>query len=802
MGMSFFETMRGELRDRWGRTHPMDFEVRIAAEPIGPLLATGSARLSGVAHAPPWADRAPLDGTFTLQPFTKRKMTYTFRFHDAEGNPLDFHGEKHLRLGSLATTMTTLYGELRREGELLAKGVLHFDLHDAAHLASSLWPSSGFRRKSLTSPAAELPTPTLLDAAGQALLLATAEAIIVPGERVPAADEQTVARTLDYVNALSAPAPALWKAALHALNLAVLTRTGRRLPELHLDDRRVLVQGWKASDEDGKWRPLRRMLDLAFTPIMAAHFSRPDYLRSLGFPNLVQTVKESPERWMRQVLPAEQLDAETTLEAEVIVVGSGAGGGAMAATLAERGIAVAVVEEGPYRSRAEFSGDPMDRMRRLYRDNGMTFTTGRPPISIPMGRMVGGTTAINSGTCLRVPERVLAQWRNELGLPYDFTPAPFGGYYDKVEAELQVAPNEAKYLGRIAQIVAAGAEALTMPHAPLPRNAPGCDGQGTCILGCPTDAKRSSNVSWMPRAMRAGAHVFTGLPVTRLLMRGRRCVGVEARGADRFGAAKVLRIRADAVVLACGSLLTPALLLENGFRSPWLGRNLSVHPGMGMYAMTDEPIAPWDAVPQGYSAHRPGDQDIVFEGIYMPPHFAVANFPLVGAEMTRWMDAHDRTGQFGFMVRDQGVGRVMRPINGVPVIRYDLSKASRRKLQGGAATLAELLLKGGATEVMTNFAGKPIVRTVAEARELADCHISAWDFNLLGAHPLGTTRVARSAEHGVTDFDHKVFGTDNLYVADGGSVPTSLGVNPQLTIMAMAIRAGERLADRLGGGGN
>ncbi len=797
MGMSFFETMRGDLRDRWGRSHPMDFEVRIAADPIGPLLATGQARLSGVAHAPPWADHAPLDGTFTLQPFTKRRMTYTFTFPDVDGEPLDFHGEKHLRLTSLADTMTTLHGELRRGGELLASGVLRFDLHEALNLASSLWPSSGFRRRNLRSPAPGLPTPALLDDAGLELLRAIGEAVIAPGERVPAHDELTVTRTLDYVNALAAPAPALWKAALLALDTAVLARTGSRLPALDLADRRTLVQAWKGPDDDGQWRPLRRMLDLVMAPILAAHYSRPDYLGALGFPDLVQQVKESPERWMRQVMPAEQLEPETSLEAEVIVVGSGAGGGAIAATLAEAGLAVAVVEEGPYRGRAEFSGDPMDRMRRLYRDNGMTFTTGRPPISVPMGRMVGGTTAINSGTCLRVPDHVLAEWRDGLGLPADFTPDAFGRYYDRVEAELQVAPNEARYLGRIAEVVAAGAQALAMPHGPLPRNAPGCDGQGTCILGCPTDAKRSSNVSWMPRAMRAGAHVFTGLPVTRLLMRGRRCVGIEARGADRFGAPKVLRIRADATVLACGSLLTPALMLENGFRLPWLGRNLSVHPGMGMYGLMDEAMAPWNAVPQGYSAHRPGDPDVVFEGVYMPPHFAVANFPLVGAELTRWMDAHDRTGQFGFMVRDTGIGRVMRPINGVPVVRYDLSDTSARKLHLGASILAEILLKGGASEVMTGFAGRPLIRNVKEARELADSRVAPWDFNLLGAHPLGTTRVGRTAEEGVIDFDHKVFGTDNLYVADGGSVPSSLGVNPQMTIMAMAIRAGERLAGRL-----
>lgn len=797
MGLSFFETMRGDLRDGWGRTCPMDFEVRIAADPIGPLLATGEARLSGVAHAPPFADRAALDGTFTLLPFTAGTMIYKFHFNDIDGRRLDFIGRKSLRLSSLRKTMTTMAGELRRGDELLASGVLRFDMHDGVALLASMWPANGFGRKNLLSPVAGLPGPALLDAKEQALVLSLARAAITTGLRVPAADDETVARTLDHVAALAPPAPALWRAALKAFDAAVLLRCGCRFQRMALPDRQALLKSWKGSDADGRRKPLRRMIDFVLKPILAAHFSRPDYLGAIGFPDLNQQVREAPQRWMRQVTPAEQLDAETTIEAQVVVVGTGAGGAAMAARLAEFGLAVAVVEEGSWQSRAAFSGDPMDRMRALYRDNGMTFTAGRPPISVPMGRMVGGTTAINSGTCLRTPDSVLDQWRNDLGLPDDFSAAAFGRHLDQVEAELRVTPNAPRYLGRIAEMVATGADAMAMPHAPLPRNAPDCDGQGTCILGCPTDAKRSTNVSWMPRALRAGAQVFTGLPVTRLLMRGRRCVGIEARGADSFGAARILRVRADAVVLACGSLLTPSLLLDNGFRLPWLGRNLSLHPGMGMYGLTDAVIKPWNAVPQGYSAYAPALSDVVFEGVYMPPHFAIANFPLLGAELSRWMDRHDRTVQFGFMVRDAGVGRVMRPVGGVPVIRYDLSETSRAKLQQAAAVLAELLLRGGATEVMTGFAGRPVIHDIAQARDLANHRIPAWDFNLLGAHPLGTCRVGRSAEHGVIDFDHKVFGTDNLYVADGGAVPTSLGVNPQLTIMAMALRAGERLAARL-----
>lgn len=797
MGVSFFETMQGELFDPWGRTVPMDFEVKVEAAPISGLLETGQARLTGVAHLPPYAEHAPLLGTLTLAPLLRRRLIYDFRFTDPAGDELHLHGEKHLRWTSPLRTMTTLHSVLRRGDQELARGVLRFDLHEALALAASIWPSTSLQRLSMIRPDPQVPTSTLLDARETGLLVSLCEAVISPGVHVPAADAVTARRTLRYVTSLPAPTPTAWKLALTGLDLAVRLRTGRSWVDLSLQQRQGLVRALSGPDQGAHSKPFRRLFDLLKTPILSAHFSRPDYLDSLGLPRPAPPAREPPPRYLQQVTAAEDLASETTLRAEVVVVGSGAGGGPLAATLAERGVAVVLLEEGRYHQRADFAGDPMDRMRRLYRDQGMTFTAGAPPISIPMGRAIGGTTTVNSGTCLRVPDHVLAQWRDE-GLPEDFTPERFGRWYDKVEAEIGVGPSERRYLGAIADIVGRGADALGLAHGPLPRNAPGCDGQGTCILGCPTDAKRSSNVSWVPRALKAGAQAVTGLPVARVLMRGRRAVGVEARGTDMHGAPKLLRVQADAVVLACGTLLTPGLLMESGVKLPWLGRNLSLHPGMGMFVLCDDDIAPWDAVPQGYAVHGHGIEDVVFEGVYMPPHFAAPTFALDGAELTRWMDGHGRTGQFGFMVRDRGTGRVHRPIGGRAVIRYDLTERSRALLQRGAALLSELLLRGGGREVMTGFGGRPIVRSVAEARALGQHRAPAVDFNLLGAHPLGTCRMGGSARTGVVDPEHRVFGTDNLYVVDGSAVPSSLGVNPQITIMAMALRAGEALASRHG----
>jgi choline dehydrogenase-like flavoprotein len=540
----------------------------------------------------------------------------------------------------------------------------------------------------------------------------------------------------------------------------------------------------------------RNLLRLVALPIKTAHFNRVDYLQSVGAPTYDAPVRvEPPPRFVTErVTTAEELPETTELACEVVVIGTGAGGAAMAAALAEQGVAVLMVEAGRFKRRDSFQGSPVDRMAHLYRDGGMTFTVGSPPISVPLGKLVGGTTTINSGTCFPTPAGVLEEWRSE-GLPDDFAPDAFQQWIDPVMEELQVAPNP-DHLGRIAEVVATGAEAMGLAHHPLPRNAPGCDGQGTCMIGCPTDAKRSTNISWVPRALKAGAELITGLPVTRLLTRGRKAIGVLAQGTDQHGAAKTVTIRAEAVVVAAGSWLSPLMLRENGFRLHHIGRNLSVHPALGMQARFAERMDSWNAVPQGYGVSGVHDR-IRFEGYWLPPQLTAMTVPLVGAELTRWMDAAAHIGQFGFMTRDASVGRVVRGPDGRPLALYDLPQENVELLRTGAAVLAEILIRGGAEEVLAGIGSTRFVRTLAEARAIGSADLKALDFDLLGAHPLGTCRMADSEANGVVDSDHRVFGTDNLYVVDGSTVPSSLGVNPQITIMAMALRAASRLAARL-----
>jgi choline dehydrogenase-like flavoprotein len=793
MALNFFETMSGELFDGDGAAHHVALDLKAESSRALGFVLDGRARLTGTIRALPWIDGGAVVGTLVARPaatITGGFMEYELTFTDAEDQPWRLRGRKDVTLlHNQLPSLTRLATELERDGAVVAAGTLQFFANDLPHFIRSFKGTAAFSSEVVTGTSA-----ATLDRSQRATLMALAEVVIVPGGRVPAASAETVRRAEEYVTGLTPLVRAALAAALGALDAAARVRYRRRFSDLSAEQRRTLVEHALAS----RTSPLRAVVEGLVTPVKVGHFSRPDYLNAIGMSRNLVSDREPTPGWMANVATPDELPATVRVECDVVVVGTGAGGAAVAARLAEKGLAVVLVEEGAYAKRADFAGPVEDRLKKYWRDGGFNVALGNSAVAVPTGRLVGGTTAINSGTALRTPDAVLAEWR-AAGFPSDFTPEAFGAYLDEVDAELQVAVPEDRYLGRVASVIAKGAAELGYEHGPLPRNAQGCDGQGVCVFGCPTDAKRSANITWIPRALKAGAQLFTGLRMTRVLMSGSAAVGVLAEGQDSHGAARRLEVQSRAVVLATGTLMTPNILRRNGIDLPWLGRNLSIHPAFGAYAMM--PAAdgkPWNAVPQSYHVTGLGDELVTYEGAVAPPSMASAALPFVGDELTRWMDSWDRVEQFGLMVRDTGVGSVHQGPGGRTLIRYDVTPRVLQAFTTGAAGLAELFLRGGADEVALPIRGSRPIRSVEEAQALGAARLKPRDFSALGFHPLGTARMGLDARTAVVDFHNRVFGTTRLYVADGSVVPTSLGVNPQMTIMAFALRTADAIAGDLG----
>jgi choline dehydrogenase-like flavoprotein len=260
-----------------------------------------------------------------------------------------------------------------------------------------------------------------------------------------------------------------------------------------------------------------------------------------------------------------------------------------------------------------------------------------------------------------------------------------------------------------------------------------------------------------------------------------------------------LRVLADRVVLAAGAIHTPILLARNhlGGASGMLGHNLSIHPATAARARFDEEIVLWDGVPQSYFVDELAADGIMLEGIAGPPDYLAMAIPRTGPEHRELMLDARHLAQFGVMVSDTSRGRVRGLADGRPLIRYDLHRDDARRFQRGLELLARIWFAAGAHEVVVPVAGVPAL-SGGDITPLLQADVRPRDLTLMAFHPLGTARASADPARSVVDEDLQVRGAPGLYVCDGSAVPSSLGVNPQITIMALATRlAGHLLAARV-----
>ena len=643
-----------------------------------------------------------------------------------------------------------------------------------------------------------LPYTTVPDGPTQdeiALLRRIAEAATPPGAYINTANERTIHRVHGVVGGMGSGAWRAYMAMATALDLAAVGFSGSRLSRLPLD-RRIQVLARMASA--GRASAIARAVT---TPIKLAQAESPGLLKALGVDDPGPRPATEKARWHERVVDARELPPYQTMEVDAVVVGTGAGGAPVARALAAAGHAVLMLEEGGHFTRSDFHGATVDRQQRLFRNGGLTTTVGNAVIPVPLGKTLGGTTTVNSGTCFRLPPDVMARWRDASGLDC-LRPGALDSDYEKVERMLKVEPARQEVLSRSAQVIARGCDALGFAHAPLARNAPGCDGQGVCCFGCPTDAKRSTNVSYVPAALEHGAMVYTHARVVRVIIESGRAVGVEAhaRGAD--GQTRRLIVRAAAVVLACGSVQTPALLLRQKLanRSGQVGRNLTIHPASYAWGRFGESIKGWRGIPQGLGVEEFVPDGIRFEGGYPSLGIAAATLGQTGHAWTELVENMEHLACFGFMIAESSRGRVVLDPTGAPRMTYWLNRADRRQLVRGHGLLARMYLAAGADAVHPGLRRYETLRNLADVERMereAPRALGAMEFDLTAYHPLGTCRMGVDPRHSVIDGTQECHDVPHLFVCDGAALTGPLGVNPQLTIMAMSERAASHVERRI-----
>jgi choline dehydrogenase-like flavoprotein len=490
------------------------------------------------------------------------------------------------------------------------------------------------------------------------------------------------------------------------------------------------------------------------------------------------------------VVPAEvrivegaDLQRDVAIRADACVIGTGAGGAPVAKELAEAGLSVVMLEEGRRWVADDYTARPRDMSALLYRDGGQTATVGVPPILLPLGKTIGGSSHVNSATCFRTPPAVLRLWAERFGLE-ELTPDEMDPYLRRVERELNVSKTPPSIAGRNAEVVKRGADALGYSGDYVYRNVRGCVGSGVCNFGCPTSAKQHVGVTYVPKAWNAGAVTYSGTRARRLLLSGRQVRGVEAESSS----GRAVRIESGLVILAAGTVHSPLFLRRQRVddASGQIGRNLSLHPATGVRALFDEEIDMWMGVPQSYFIDEFANEGIMLEGAAATPDWVATSLPYIGERHRLLMEQCRRLSQFGLMVSDTSRGTV-REIGGVVHIRYDLNARDTATFRRGIEILCDIYWAAGATKVFPPITGVPEL-TRGEMGKLRDFDLSAAQLSLIAFHPLGTCRMGADPGESPVDQRGRLRGYEGLYVTDGSIVPSSLGVNPQITIMALATR--------------
>jgi len=556
-----------------------------------------------------------------------------------------------------------------------------------------------------------------------------------------------------------------------------------------------------------KGRPLERTTARLMTQLVLLLATWPNLDRT---PSVVHTAMgypgpRTPPPETQHRLRTESIAGPSTWTCDVVIVGSGAGGGTAAAVLAAAGLDVVVLERGGYFAERDFTHYQDDADRDLY-DTRASADLG---IALLSGKTLGGGTVVNYTTSLRLPDDVRAEWDREAGFRDVFTGAALSASFDAVSARIGVTTSESRPWFRD-RLMQAGSEKLGLPVAEMPRNVRGCHQDercGFCNFGCRSGAKQSTLRTWLEDASANGARIAVNADVERVLIDDGHAVGVRASvGRDRTP----LTVFARATVICAGALFTPAILARSNVRSPALGRHLRLHPVTGLFGRMDEPTDPWGGVMQARIGTGLTDLDgrgygVRYEaGALHPVEYAQFGGFGGGADLKRFLRSYRYQSALGVVLRDHGEGHVELSRRAPPRYHYALSAEDREHVRRGVHRGLEILLAAGASEIRsTTFT--PHSYRPASGAPLSSFleRLDRQGYQVLEAgygsfHQMGTARMGKDPARSVISEHHEVHGHKNLYVMDGSVFPTASGVNPMLTIEALAHRGATLLAEHLG----
>jgi long-chain-alcohol oxidase len=551
-------------------------------------------------------------------------------------------------------------------------------------------------------------------------------------------------------------------------------KPGRRFSTLSLHERERVLRSWRDSDSERR----RSAYKVFRKGVLHHYFGLPGAARdAIGYPGPPELAEPEPSRTGRIV---------GEVECDVCIVGSGTGGATAAAVLAEAGLDVLVLEaghDGGYRR------EELDALWAHYLEAAGAATDDQS-IDLLIGATFGGGATINWTTCLRPPADVLEEWR-AFGLDVEAVERGVDAMWERLDVNEEYSGPS----GRDA-VLERGLRELGWHVAAQPRNVRNCaQGRvcGTCGFGCPLGAKVTPSSTWPDNV-----GVALGAQARRVLVERGAAIGVDAGN---------LRVRARAVVAACGAFHTPALLARSGLANANIGRNLHLHPVTLLAGEMEEDVSPWEGPLQSrYSeehARLDGAYGVRYETAPVTPGLFGAALPWDGArDVLELARRYARLAPVFPLVRDRDAGEVVVGRDGEPIARYRVSRYDLRHVRAGFAGAARVLEAAGARRIVSTHA-RPVVWERGRGgigRFLAEADMRGWEPNQVlyaSAHVMGTARMGHSPTIAAVDPVGESWEVANLIICDGSAFPTPSGVNPMITIAGLAHANATALAARL-----
>jgi long-chain-alcohol oxidase len=590
----------------------------------------------------------------------------------------------------------------------------------------------------------------------------------------------------------------LWDS--HALG-ALGGAGAKRFSSLPAEEREKVLLSWcdsGSSQRRAAFQALRKGALLFYYMLPGGDGPRNPAWDAIGYEGPLGHLPDAPPK----ALAPTPIDRDTELECDVVIVGSGAGGGPAAAVLAGAGLDVIVVETGDYYDDRDFDGAELGAFTRYYM--GAPSATHDQSVGLIAGSCLGGGTVVNYTTSFRTPDEIRAEWA-AAGVPA-FVGDEYTASLDAVCERLGVNQEHNEPSTR-EQKLQEGCVKLGWHVDAMPRGVRHCaQGKecGYCGLGCRVGAKQSVVKTWLVDAQQGGARLVVRTRVDAVDIRDGAARGVSGRTADGHA----LNVRSRAVIVACGAIHTPALLRRSGLQNPNIGKHLKLHPATAVWGIYDEELRPWEGVMQALYSDQHRDLD----GGYGLKYETAANHPHLFVPFAPWRGARDHfklmqglsgTVAIGVLLRDRDGGEVRVGRDGEPVVRYRLSPYDAGHVRTGIDGAAQILEASGARRIFTSqnkwVAYDPGTsgsreQLMAEADSVG---YGAGQIMLGSFHIMGSARMGGSPATSACDPAGQTWDVRDLYVMDGSSFPTASGVNPQISIQAIAHMNARALAARL-----